>query len=61
MTIPRTADDLTPEWCSNALGRNIKATYDACRWFCLIHESRSSTMDFNLASDSSHCSDTRSR
>jgi hypothetical protein len=23
MTIPRTVDDLTPEWCSEALGRNI--------------------------------------
>jgi Phosphotransferase enzyme family len=23
MTIPRTADDLTPEWCSDALGRSI--------------------------------------
>ena len=23
MTIPRTAEDLTPQWCSEALGRTI--------------------------------------
>ena len=32
MTIPRTVDDLTPEWCSDALGRTITTVHaDAAR------------------------------
>jgi hypothetical protein len=27
MTIPRTVDDLTPEWCSEALGRPVTAVH----------------------------------